>query len=58
LRLQSEDVAEFNYRPAACRHEYRMVVVRKNISYVPTLARSDYPSITERCAISATIDVA
>jgi hypothetical protein len=32
LRLQSEDLAEFNYRPAACRNEYRMVVVRKNIS--------------------------
>ena len=32
LRLQSEDVAEFEYRPGACRHSYRMVVVRKNIS--------------------------
>jgi Transposase DDE domain group 1 len=32
LRLQSEDVAEFNYRPKACRKDYRMVVVRKNIS--------------------------
>jgi Transposase DDE domain group 1 len=32
LRLRSEDVAEFNYRPSACRGEYRMVVVRKNIS--------------------------
>jgi hypothetical protein len=32
LRLQSEDVAEFNYRPHACRKDYRMVVVRKNIS--------------------------
>jgi hypothetical protein len=32
MRLQSEDVAEFNYRPVACRDEYRMVVVRKNIS--------------------------
>jgi hypothetical protein len=32
LRLQSEQVAEFNYRPTACRQEYRMVVVRKNIS--------------------------
>jgi len=31
-RLQSEEVAEFNYRPAACRQTYRMVVVRKNIS--------------------------
>lgn len=28
LRLQSEEVAEFNYRP----HTYRLIVVRKNIS--------------------------
>lgn len=32
LELQSEDVAEFTYRPVACDREYRMVVVRKNIS--------------------------
>jgi hypothetical protein len=32
LRLQSEEVAEFSYRPVACRKDYRMVVVRKNIS--------------------------
>jgi Transposase DDE domain group 1 len=32
LRLQSEQVAEFNYQPSACRQTYRMVVVRKNIS--------------------------
>jgi len=32
LRLVSEDVAEFNYRPTACRQAYRMVVVRKNLS--------------------------
>ena len=32
LRLQSEQVAEFPYRPHACKTEYRMVVVRKNIS--------------------------
>jgi Transposase DDE domain group 1 len=32
LRLRSEDVAEFNYRPTACRKTYRMIVVRKNIS--------------------------
>jgi Transposase DDE domain group 1 len=31
-RLQSEEVAEFNYRPTACQQTYRMVVVRKNIS--------------------------
>ena len=32
LRLQSEQVAEFNYQPTACTKSYRMVVVRKNIS--------------------------
>jgi Transposase DDE domain group 1 len=32
LRLQSEEVAEFNYQPHACQQEYRMIVVRKNIS--------------------------
>jgi hypothetical protein len=32
LELQSEDVAEFSYRPTACESDYRMVVVRKNIS--------------------------
>jgi DDE family transposase len=31
-RLQSEQVAEFNYQPTACQKTYRMVVVRKNIS--------------------------
>jgi len=31
-RLRSEQVAEFNYRPTACKKTYRMVVVRKNIS--------------------------
>ena len=32
LRLVSEDVCEFTYKPTACREHYRMVVVRKNIS--------------------------
>ena len=31
-RLRSEEVAEFNDRPTACRKTYRMVVVKKNIS--------------------------
>ncbi len=31
-RLNFEDVAEYDYRPAKCRRTYRMVVVRKNIS--------------------------
>ena len=32
LRLQSEDVAEFEYQPVKCSQSYRMVVVRKNIT--------------------------
>jgi hypothetical protein len=32
LRLISEEVAEFDYRPTACRQSYRMIVVRKNLS--------------------------
>lgn len=31
-RLQSEAVAEFEYRPTRCKKTYRMVVVRKNLS--------------------------
>jgi len=32
IKLRSEQVAEFNYRPTACHTTYRMVVVRKNLS--------------------------
>jgi hypothetical protein len=32
LELKSEEVAEFEYRPKACKKSYRMIVVRKNIS--------------------------
>jgi hypothetical protein len=32
IRLQSEDVAEFDYAPGPCRRSYRIVVVRKNLS--------------------------
>lgn len=32
IRLQSEDVAEFDYAPGHCRRSYRIVVVRKNLS--------------------------
>ncbi len=32
IRLNSEDVAEFDYRPNKCDEDYRMVVVRKNLS--------------------------
>jgi hypothetical protein len=32
LRLLAEEVAEFDYRPTACRKTYRMVVLRKHLS--------------------------
>jgi len=32
VRLASEQVAEFDYRPGQCKKAYRMVVVRKNLS--------------------------
>ncbi len=32
IRLESEQVAEFDYRPTHCRKTYRMVVVRKNLT--------------------------
>jgi len=32
IRLQSEDVGEFAYRPTKCKKSYRMVVLRKNLS--------------------------
>ena len=32
IRLDSEDVAEFDYRPTLCEKTYRVVVVRKNLS--------------------------
>jgi Transposase DDE domain group 1 len=32
IRLQSEQVAEFDYRPVHCSNNYRMVVVRKNLT--------------------------
>jgi hypothetical protein len=32
IRLNSEDLAEFDYKPSACKHPYRVVVVRKNLT--------------------------
>ena len=32
IRLNSEQVAEFDYRPTHCKKTYRMVVVRKNLT--------------------------
>ena len=32
IKLKSEDVSEFDYKPGACKKTYRMVVLRKNLS--------------------------
>jgi len=32
IRLRSEDVGEFDYRPTACKTTYRIVVLRKNLT--------------------------
>lgn len=32
IRLQSEEVAEFDYRPTYCKKTYRIVAVRKNLT--------------------------
>ena len=32
IRLNSEEVAEFDYQPGKCKKTYRMVVVKKNIT--------------------------
>ena len=33
MKLESEHVAEFQYRPGKCKREYRVIVLRKNISH-------------------------
>ena len=32
IRTKGEEVCEFEYRPVRCRHSYRMVALRKNLS--------------------------
>jgi hypothetical protein len=32
IRLESEHVAEFSYRPGKCKRDYRMIVLRKTLS--------------------------
>ena len=39
LQLEREDVAELAYRPAACKQNYRLVVVRKQITLTPGQGR-------------------
>ena len=43
IRLVSEDVAEMPYRPTACKNTYRLIVVRKNLTWKK-----------ERCGCSTT----
>jgi len=45
LRLRCEEVAEFNYRPTACKKTYRMIVVRKNV----TRAKGEVRPFCPRC---------
>jgi hypothetical protein len=33
IRLAGEDVVDFEYRPEKCKHTYRVVAVRKNLSH-------------------------
>jgi Transposase DDE domain group 1 len=49
IRLVREEVAEFNYRPGACRQEYLVVVVRKHL----VLERHGQP-VGRRSATSST----
>jgi hypothetical protein len=39
LRLESEEVAEFAYRPTKCRETYRVVVLKKNLAVEKGQAR-------------------
>ncbi|MFQ5592442.1 MAG: IS1380 family transposase [Phycisphaerae bacterium] len=32
IKLNSEDIADFRYRPGACKQEYRVVALKKNLS--------------------------
>ena len=40
IRLRSEDVAEFDYQPGACKKPYRIIVVRKNLDVSRGLQRA------------------
>jgi hypothetical protein len=44
IRLESEEVAEFDYSPCACKKVYRMIVVRKNLS-IALGARVLFPDV-------------
>jgi hypothetical protein len=43
IRLDSEDIAEFEYKPRRCKRSYRLVVVRKNLS----IEKGDAPLIPD-----------
>lgn len=44
IRLESEEIAEFKYRPTACKQDYRMIVLCKNVVHEKgqTLLFNDY----------------
>ena len=44
IRLESEEIAEFDYSPCACQKAYRMIVVRKNLS-IALGARVLFPDV-------------
>jgi len=44
IRLEGEEVAEFDYSPCACKKTYRMIVVRKNLS-IARGARVLFPDV-------------
>jgi len=43
IKLRSAEIAEFDYKPTACKRAYRMVVVRKNLS----IEKGDQPLYDE-----------
>jgi hypothetical protein len=65
LRLESEHVAEFRYRPTNCKREYRVVTVRKNISHekgervlFPEIRYLFYITTREDLSVSQVVELA
>ena len=65
LRLESEDVAEFRYRPGKCKRAYRVVVLRKNISHekgqrvlFPEIRYFFYITTREDLSVSGVVELA
>ena len=65
LRLESEHVAEFHYQPKKCKREYRVVVLRKNISHekgeqvlFPEIRYFFYITTREDLSVSEVVELA